>query len=426
MKIGEFAKICNTKISVLRHYDKLNLLKPVFIDDFTGYRYYSQEQIAVFFRIAALKQAGFSLSEITALISDIKSNSDILELFEQKRATLLETLHNLDKAKELLIGENNMLDISFLSEQNKTYAKYAMTDCINIQDVYVQMDEALSAKDYQRISGYNRKDGAVICEVLKLGSDIAPLQETISLPFVNHEEVIGKWKAIGEYAVKEEFFEQQECRPNWYYEYPGILYFLPEGERYWCYGWTKGKLLIDTGDTSFVNDYEVEQIGAEKYMFISFKGFDYRRGGKPRILVLKQLDNYPYSAELLARKDDIDIPFFPDEKVLGKWKVFDFIRTKDEFSSEGSGAPPIFFKEIEFFEGGHCTSIYGDDIICGDDKQVWTCGYVLRKWNHCACAYEIRTVNNRDFLIMEWKSGDYRWGGFPTDYYVFVREYQVS
>lgn len=54
MKIGEFAKICNTRISVLRHYDKQNLLKPVFIDKFSGYRYYSQEQIAVFFRIAAL------------------------------------------------------------------------------------------------------------------------------------------------------------------------------------------------------------------------------------------------------------------------------------------------------------------------------------------------------------------------------------
>ena len=53
--------------------------------------------------------------------------------------------------------------------------------------------------------------------------------------------------------------------------------------------------------------------------------------------------------------------------------------------------------------------------------QVWTKGYVLRKWNSSACAYEIRTVDGKDFLIIEWKSGDYRWGGFPTDYYVFVR-----
>ena len=60
MKIGEFANICNTKISVLRHYDKQDLLKPEYIDRFTGYRYYSKEQIAIFFRITALKKAGFS------------------------------------------------------------------------------------------------------------------------------------------------------------------------------------------------------------------------------------------------------------------------------------------------------------------------------------------------------------------------------
>lgn len=63
MKIGEFAKVCNTKISVLRHYDKQNLLRPIYIDKFTGYRYYSQEQISIFFRITALKEAGFTLAE---------------------------------------------------------------------------------------------------------------------------------------------------------------------------------------------------------------------------------------------------------------------------------------------------------------------------------------------------------------------------
>ena len=38
MQIGEFAKICNTRISVLRHYDKLGLLTPSRIDPATGYR----------------------------------------------------------------------------------------------------------------------------------------------------------------------------------------------------------------------------------------------------------------------------------------------------------------------------------------------------------------------------------------------------
>ena len=61
MQIGEFARVCDTKISVLRHYDKEGLLIPDYIDKFTGYRYYSKEQIPIFVRITALKDAGFTL-----------------------------------------------------------------------------------------------------------------------------------------------------------------------------------------------------------------------------------------------------------------------------------------------------------------------------------------------------------------------------
>ncbi|MBQ6787425.1 MAG: hypothetical protein IJO85_06860 [Lachnospiraceae bacterium] len=60
-------------------------------------------------------------------------------------------------------------------------------------------------------------------------------------------------------------------------------------------------------------------------------------------------------------------------------------------------------------------------VVFNETEKGWTKGFVLRKWNSCACAYEIRTVDDRDYLIIEWKSGDYRWGGFDTDYYVFVR-----
>lgn len=68
MKIGDFAKACNTNISVLRHYDKVGLLKPLYIDRFTEYRYYDSSQIAVFERISELKAVGFSLAEIRRML----------------------------------------------------------------------------------------------------------------------------------------------------------------------------------------------------------------------------------------------------------------------------------------------------------------------------------------------------------------------
>jgi len=423
MKIGEFAEVCRTKISVLRHYDKENLLKPTYIDKFTGYRYYSQEQIALFLRITALKQAGFSLAEIRELLGQLRNDSDLLEFFEKKRTFLLETLANLEKAKELIIGGLNQMDVLFQENAHGLWASYIYELTNNPDEIREQFEHYLVANDYQRISAIesDTKKRLLKCRVVKLNLEVSTLQENLNLPFENDETVVGKWETIGEYAVKEEFYQELKSRQNWYYAYPQAIYFLPKGEYYWCYGWTKGKLLVHTGDTATVNEYEIETRNGEHYMFVSFKSYEYRKGGAPRILVLKQIDNRPYTANELAKKDNLDMPFIEDPKVLGKWKVFDFLRSRDEFSPVGSGEPPIFFKEIEFFAGGSCTSIYGQNTISGDHKQVWTKGYVLRKFNSTACAYEILTVDDRDYLIIEWKSGDYRWGGLPTDYYVFVR-----
>ena len=66
-------------------------------------------------------------------------------------------------------------------------------------------------------------------------------------------------------------------------------------------------------------------------------------------------------------------------------------------------------------------TIYEDDVFEGDDKLSWTKNYLLRKWNWSACEYEIRKVEGIEYMIIEWKSGDYRFGGFDTNYYVFVK-----
>lgn len=101
MRIGEFAAICGTKISVLRHYDKQGLLIPSYIDRFTGYRYYSKEQIAAFMQIAALKKAGFSLAEIRGITTGAENADGILRRIERKKAELTAALLRLEEAKKM-------------------------------------------------------------------------------------------------------------------------------------------------------------------------------------------------------------------------------------------------------------------------------------------------------------------------------------
>ena len=53
--------------------------------------------------------------------------------------------------------------------------------------------------------------------------------------------------------------------------------------------------------------------------------------------------------------------------------------------------------------------------------QTWTKGFVLRKWNHTACAYQLCQIDGVEYLFVEWKSGDYTYGGLEPQYYVFTR-----
>ncbi|MEM7029120.1 MAG: MerR family transcriptional regulator [Chloroflexota bacterium] len=71
-KIGDFAKLAQVSTHRLRNYDKQGLLQPVHIDQQTGYRYYSAEQLGKLNRIIALLGLGLSLEGVkAALIANI-------------------------------------------------------------------------------------------------------------------------------------------------------------------------------------------------------------------------------------------------------------------------------------------------------------------------------------------------------------------
>jgi len=67
-RIGDFSQLGQVSIRTLRLYDEMNLLKPAQIDKFTGYRYYTIEQLPRLNRILALKDLGLSLDQIGELI----------------------------------------------------------------------------------------------------------------------------------------------------------------------------------------------------------------------------------------------------------------------------------------------------------------------------------------------------------------------
>ncbi len=86
--IGEFSKIAHVSSRQLRHYDQLGLLKPVYTDPTTGYRYYSAKQLPQLNRILALKEMGLSLEQIKRLLADNISLDELRGMLEMKKAQI--------------------------------------------------------------------------------------------------------------------------------------------------------------------------------------------------------------------------------------------------------------------------------------------------------------------------------------------------
>jgi DNA-binding transcriptional MerR regulator len=88
LKIGEFAWLAQVTVETLRHYDRLGLLKPVHLDQFTGYRYYALDQLPRLNRILALKDLGLSLEDIARMLDQQVRPDKIRSILTGQQAEL--------------------------------------------------------------------------------------------------------------------------------------------------------------------------------------------------------------------------------------------------------------------------------------------------------------------------------------------------
>jgi DNA-binding transcriptional MerR regulator len=85
LKIGDLANFCRVSIKALRHYNRIGLFQPQYIDSATGYRYYSEDQIKELVFILDLKDIGFSLKEIISFQEKVTDTKSLLNMLSKKR-----------------------------------------------------------------------------------------------------------------------------------------------------------------------------------------------------------------------------------------------------------------------------------------------------------------------------------------------------
>ena len=105
-KIGDFSRLSRISVKALRYYDEIGLLKPVKVDQFTGYRYYSADQLPRLNYIVALKNMGLSLEEVATLINNDLTPSQMRDIFILKKGELQQRVNEekrrLEQVEKLL------------------------------------------------------------------------------------------------------------------------------------------------------------------------------------------------------------------------------------------------------------------------------------------------------------------------------------
>ena len=89
-------------------YDEMGLLKPRSTDDFTGYRFYSVDQIPRVNRIQVLKGMGFSLSEICGLMERELDSKQLLSLLENRKREISQMI---ESEKEKLLRVETLIKL---------------------------------------------------------------------------------------------------------------------------------------------------------------------------------------------------------------------------------------------------------------------------------------------------------------------------
>ena len=92
LKISDFSRLSRVSVKALRYYDEIGLLKPVEVDRFTGYRYYSADQLPRLNRIVTLKDLGLSLEEVSQLLDESQTADRTVAILRAKQVEIEQRL----------------------------------------------------------------------------------------------------------------------------------------------------------------------------------------------------------------------------------------------------------------------------------------------------------------------------------------------
>lgn len=220
LKIGEFSKIFNVTIKTIRFYEKKELLKPYYIDKYSGYRYYNEENIKQMNKILYLKKLGFSLDEIKTY--DKKAVTTKIEEYQEK---IIQYTSNINILKD--INQNRERREKKKLKFNGYYKKD-----YRIIGFWKTIDMLKKAQKF-KFRDIHRKENFEIEGIV-----VSPIGNEIMVSYANNKSILVKY--------------------------------------------TKN-FIFDIADKKLISNYEYKKVNGKEYLFVEWKEQNYyvleKRGG---------------------------------------------------------------------------------------------------------------------------------------------------
>ena len=115
MQTGEFAKLVSVSVRTLHYYDEIGLLKPAFVDEQNGYRFYDEISLERMQEILFYRELDFELKSIAEILSSpdydkqkaLAEQRKLLILKKERLERIIAALDSAEKGKITMSAFDN-------------------------------------------------------------------------------------------------------------------------------------------------------------------------------------------------------------------------------------------------------------------------------------------------------------------------------
>ena len=152
-QIGEMAKMFHLSVGSLRYYEKIGLLEPEYVDQETGYRYYSTGQFECLNTILYLRVLDMPLSQIASFLKN-RDIGKIQEMLRQQKDVVVRKQEELKSIEKKITNRLRQIQDALGAEKERIQVKRVkprriawLKDHLAIADKYHLIQHPLHIRD---------------------------------------------------------------------------------------------------------------------------------------------------------------------------------------------------------------------------------------------------------------------------------------